>query len=280
MIGCLRAEFLSVRKRPGVWIVGGAWVALAVAFGMAVPYIVYLSFKGGSSSGSDPEDLITSLLPDQFMTSVVGLYPMFGSALMLVFGAVVAGGDHRWGTWGTLFVQGTGRITVMAAKSVVTAVALLCVTAAVVAATAAVSALIAFADGRPVHWPPTVELLKGFGVAWLVSMAAVALGTFLAVLFRNTGAAIGVGLVWLLALENLVSGVVGTLPALEAVQRVLLGANGGSLAAALGSSTQDAGGTPGVVAVSGPLTASFVLAGYVVVFLGLSTMLVSRRDVP
>ncbi|WP_069813266.1 ABC transporter permease [Streptomyces sp. TP-A0874] len=277
MTGCLRAELLSIRKRPGVWIVGGAWALLAVTFGMLVPYIVYLSLKG-SGSADDPEDLVTGLLPDQFVSSTVGLYPLFGSALMLIFGAVVAGGDYRWGTMGTLLVQRPGRVPTMVGKLLATAVALLCITAVVVTATALASALITALLGRTADWPGVTTVFQGVGAAWLVSMAAASIGTFLAVLFRNTGAAIGVGLVWLLALENLVSGIAGMMPALDVVQRALIGPNGGSLATALGSSTQENGGMPGVVAVSGPVAASLVLVGYVVLFLGLSAVLVNRRD--
>jgi len=280
MIGVLRAELLSTRKRPGTWIIGGAWVSLAIGFGMLVPYIVYLALQGKpvAPGSSDPKQLLAGVLPAQLVSSSVGLYPLFGSALMLIFGAVLVGGDYRWGTLGTLFVQRPGRVGAMLAKTAAIAVALLCLTVVVVAAAAGTSALIAMLADRPAVWPGASQLLEGIGAAWLVSMAAASLGIFLAVLFRNTGAAIGVGLVWLLALENLISGVAGTLPALKSVQRLLIGPSGGSLATALGSPTQGHGGLPGVVVVSGPAPAIVVLSGYVVVFVGLATLLVSRRD--
>jgi len=280
MTGFLRAELLATRKRPGVWIIGGAWAFLAVAFGMLVPYIIYLSLQGKPvTSAGDPEKLLRGVLPDQFVSSTVGLYPLFGSALMLIFGAVVMGGDYRWGTLGTLLAQRPGRVSTMLGKSAAIAVGVLCVITVVEIATSLTSALIAALAGRPADWPGIGPLLGGVGSAWLISMAAASLGIFLAVLFRNTGAAIGVGLVWLLALENLVSGLTDTLPALKAVQRLLIGPNGGSLATTLGTATEADGGQPGVVSVSGPATAILVLTAYVVVFVCLSTLLVKRRDV-
>jgi ABC-2 type transport system permease protein len=280
MTGFLRAELLSTRKRPGAWIIGGAWAFLAVAFGMLVPYIVYLSLQGKPvTSAGDPEKLLRGVLPGQVVASTVGLYPLFGSALMLIFGAVVMGGDYRWSTLGTLLAQRPGRVSTMLGKCAAIAVGVLCVIIVVEIATSLTSALIAALAGQPAHWPGIGLLLGGLGSAWLIGMAAASLGIFLAVLFRNTGAAIGVGLVWLLALENLVSGVAGTLPALKAVQRLLIGPNGGSLATALGTATEADGGQPGVVSVSGPATAILVLTAYVVVFVGLSTLLVKRRDV-
>jgi len=280
MNGVLRAELLSTRKRPGVWIVGTAWTTLAVAFGMVVPYVVWLAIKGKPiGSSGDPEQLINGLLPDKFLSGTVNLYPMFGSALMLILGAVLVGGENRWGTWGTLLVQGPGRAAAVLGKAGAAAVAVLCISVLVVVTSAGASALVSALTGRSAHWPDPTTLLAGVGAIWLVSMAATNLGMLLAILLRGTGAAIGVGLLWLLAVESLVNGLAGTLPALKGVQRLLIGPSAGSLATALDPSGTPNTSIPGVVSVSGPLTASLVLAVYVVVCLGLSTLLVSRRDV-
>lgn len=278
MADVLRAELLATRKRPGTWIIGGAWVALAVVFGMLVPYLVWLSLHGKPSSGTDTEKLLTGVLPSGFVSNTVALYPLFGSALMLILGAVLMGGDYRWGTFGTLLTQRPGRIGLVLGKAAAIAVALLGVTIGVEIAAAGMSALIGALTHRPAHWPGPVTMLEGAGAAWLVSGAAASLGVFLAVLFRNTSTAIGVGLIWLLALENLVSGIAGTLPSLKVVQRLLIGPSGGSLATSLGSSTQSDGGLPGVVSVSSPGVATLVLACYVVVLLGLTAFIVRRRD--
>jgi ABC-2 type transport system permease protein len=191
---------------------------------------------------------------------------------------VVTGGDHRWGTWGTLLVQRPGRATTVVAKAVATAVVLLGVSAAVMGAAAAGSGLVAALAGRPAHWPSPVTVLAGVGAAWLVSMAAASLGGFLAVLLRGPGAAIGVGLLWLLAVEELVSGLSGALPALRAVQRLLIGPSGGSLATALAPAHHVDNSAPGLVSVSGPVTAAVVLVAYVVVLVALSAVVVARRD--
>ncbi len=280
MNGVLRAELLSARKRPGVWIVGGAWTVMAVSFGMIVPYIVWLAIRNRPACASgDPEKLINGLLPDRFLPGTVDLYPLFGSALMLILGAVLVGGEYRWGTWGTLLVQQPGRGAALAGKAVAMAAAVLCVTVAVVAASAGTSALVAVLTGRSAPWPGAAAVSAGIGAIWLVAMASASLGVFLSILLRSTGAAIGVGLLWLLAVENLVSGLTGALPALKAVQRLLIGPCTGSLATALDPSGKPNTSIPGVVSVSGPLAASLVLAAYVVVCLALSCVLVSRRDI-
>jgi ABC-2 type transport system permease protein len=279
-VSLLHAELLAARKRPGLWVVGGAWAALAAVFGMVVPYIVYLALRGKpvTDAGSDPEQILAGVLPDRFVSGTAGLYPMFGSAMMLILGAVLFGGEYRWGTWNTLLVQRPGRVATVLGKFAATAVALLVVTLAVTAVTAAASALIALATGRAAHWPEALTVIEGVGAGWLVSMAAAALGAFLAVLFRGAGAAIGVGLVWLLAVENLVSGIVGMVPGLKALQRLLIGPNGGSLATALAPHGAGPSNVPGVVSVSGPAAATLVLLAYVVVFGAATSWLIHRRD--
>jgi ABC-type transport system involved in multi-copper enzyme maturation permease subunit len=280
-VSLLRAELMAARKRPGLWVVGGGWTALAAVFGMLVPYIVYLALQGKpAQGGNDPEQILAGVLPDRFVSGAAGLYPMFGSAMMLILGAVLFGGEYRWGTWNTLLVQRSGRVPTVLGKFAATAVALLAVTLAVTAVTAAASGLIALAAGRAAHWPGPLTVVEGVGAGWLVSMAAAALGAFLAVLFRGTGAAIGVGLLWLLAVENLVSGIVGMMPGLKVLQRLLIGPNGGSLATALAPPGAGPSDIPGVVSVSGPVTATLVLLAYVVVFGAATAWLVRRRDTP
>jgi len=278
-VTALAGELFATRRRPGVWVVGGVWLVLAVVFGMAVPYIVYLAISGDAAAAAagDPEKLLASLLPDRMVPTTLSLFPLFGSAIMLILGAVVAGGDHRWGTWGTLLTQGPGRTTVVLAKIAALAVALVGVVVATFVAVAVVGVALAVLEGRSIDWPALGSVAAGLGAAWLVSLAAASLGFTLAMIFRGTGTALGVGLVWLLALENAVNGLSFLLD-VTPVQKVLLGPNAGSLAAALGASTQDDGGTPGVVATSGPLTACLVLAAYTVVLAAISVTLTNRRD--
>ncbi|MFC0597286.1 ABC transporter permease subunit [Streptomyces palmae] len=277
--GALRAELLLARKRPGVWIIGSAWTAMAVCFGMVVPYIVYLAIKDQPKPSQNPQDLLEGLLPDRFLATAVGLYPMFGSALMLILGVVFAGGEYRWGTWGTLLVQRPGRGAAVLVKALAAAITVLLVSLAVIAVTAAASGIIAAATGKAAHWPSVGDWLGGIGAAWLAGLAAASLGMLLAVLLRATGAAIGVGLLWLLAVESLVNGLGGALPALSGVRRALLGPNVGSLATALDPTGEANSSIPGVVSVSGPLPATLVLAGYTALFLGLAVWLLRRRDI-
>ncbi len=281
MIAAIRAELFAARRRPATWIVGGLWLTLAVVFGTVIPVIVHQALASSTSySAADRAKLIDGVLPAHFVAAGVGLYPLFGSAMMLLLGTIAIGGEYRWGTLGTLLTQGPSRAATVLAKWVAVALPSLGVVTALFAALAAASAIVAEAFGKPVHWPDPGTILGGLGAAWLVTLAALSVGMFLATLFRGTGAAIGVGLVWLLALENAVAQLTGLVPALDWVQRLLIGPSAGSLAAALGSERQSDGGVPGVVSVSPPWLATLVLLAYVALFTGLSVVLVRRRDVP
>ncbi len=280
MIAAIRAELFAARRRPATWIVGGLWLAMALVFGMLIPFIVYQALGPSGQSAHDRSRLLDSILPGRFVGSGVALYPLFGSAMMLLLGTIAIGGEYRWGTLGTLLTQRPSRSSTVLAKWLGVAVPALGVVAALFAAFAAASAIMAGVLGKPAHWPSPGTILGGVATAWLVTMAAVSVGMFLATLFRGTGAAIGVGLVWLLALENAVGQLAGLMPGLTWIRRLLIGPNAGSLAAALGAQPQNDGGVPGVITTSPVWLAILVLAAYVAVFTGLSTWLLRRRDIP
>src|SRR4030095_14804615 len=111
--------------------------------------------------------------------------------------------------------------------------------------------------------------------------------------------AIGLGLVWTLAVENLVRGFASLLAAIEVLQRFMPGTNAGSVAAAVGVPVQGApggtlgvtttvDGTPGTPAPAAPRAvrtpvagprATLVLAAYLVAFTAAAAVLLQRRDV-
>src|SRR5919107_918848 len=105
-----RAELLRLRKWPAVWVTLGAWVALSLMFGYLFSY---LSYKTGdltfADEGSTRAALLTGLLPPAVPDVLLQGMPMFGGALMMVLGAIVAGNGYGWGTWKTVFTQGPSR---------------------------------------------------------------------------------------------------------------------------------------------------------------------------
>ena len=106
---------LRLRKWPAVWITIGAWMALTAMFGYLFNYLSYATGDNSfSNEGESAESLLAEILPANVPHVLLQGMPMFGGALMLVLGALVAGNGYGWGTWKTVFTQGPSRPSVVA----------------------------------------------------------------------------------------------------------------------------------------------------------------------
>jgi ABC-type transport system involved in multi-copper enzyme maturation permease subunit len=110
---------------------------------------------------------------------------------------------------------------------------------------------------------------------WVLGAILVFMGAFLALLFQVTALVIGLGLVYGLAIENLIFGFSDQSRIIEALTDVLLIKNGGDLANSLGEvprafSSQDP---------TEPAQAALVLGRYVIGLLLIAALLFRRRDV-
>jgi ABC-2 type transport system permease protein len=271
------AELLKLRKRPATWLIAGVWVVLSLVFGYVFPFF---SYQGGSSGTVDPERVLAEALPAELVPAAVQGFPMFAGALALLLGAIATGSEYQWQTVKTILTQGPRRTSVYGGK----VVALGSITFVLVLVTFLVDAgaawLIATVTNHPAAWPSFGDLLVGFAGGWLVVAMWCWAGLFLGILLRGTALAVGLGLVWALAVENLVRIFASILAPVDAVQKFMPGTNAGALVAALGVPVQGStGGTPGVTAVVTGAHAAMVLAGYVVAFVLVAGILLNRRDV-
>ncbi len=272
-----RGEVLRMRKWPAVWVTVGAWVALALMFGYLFGY---LSYRTGDSSfateGRTKEALLTDLLPASIPDVLVQGTPMFGGALMMVLGAIVAGNGYGWGTWKTLFTQGPSRTAAVVGSLVALTVFVVATVLATLVLYTGVSSLIAVTESRDLIWPAAGDLVRSVGGATLVlemwALAGFALGT----IARGPALSVGLGLVWALVIENLLRGVGELLGPVEAVTKILPGTAAGSLVNALLDGPTD---TPGVVDVLSGQQALLTVAAYAVVLPVVAVVLVRRRDV-
>ncbi|UMP01577.1 ABC transporter permease [Amycolatopsis sp. EV170708-02-1] len=273
MWGSCTAELAKLVRRPANWFMLG----IAVALGLTFTYLLPLAGAAGSSSGAPGTDRgLASTLPSNLVGNAIGGLPVFLGAILLVLGVLAVGTEYGWSTWKTVLTQGPSRLTVYSGKLFALAVASLTVVLTSFATGAITSALIASSEGEPMNWPSFGSLLTGVGAGWLIAMTWAALGAALAIAMRGVALPIGLGLVWLLVVQNLLFGVAAPLVDwVGTLQLALPGANAGSLAASLGAS----GATPGVGELVSASQATLVVAGYLVVFAGLGGWLLRRRDV-
>ncbi|GAA4701729.1 ABC transporter permease [Phytohabitans rumicis] len=273
MWGSTRAEITKLVRRPASWLLLAVAIVLSLTFTYLVPYA---GANGASEGVPSAERGVAATLPDQLVGNSIGGLPVFAGAIVLILAVLAVGGEYGWGTWKTVLAQGPSRLTVYAGKITAIAAAVLVYVLALFAAGAVTSAFIAAAEGAPANWPSFVDLLGGVGAGWLMAMMWAGLGVVLAVGLRGVALPIGLGLVWLLAVQNLLTGIAA--PLLDWVDRLqewLPGPNAGSLAASLGSSAD----APGVAVLVGDAHAVAVMAAYLVLFVGLGGLLLRRRDV-
>jgi ABC-2 type transport system permease protein len=281
MRGSYRAEMLKLVRWPAMWILGAVLLVLSQVFGYLIPYVGYRSGGGtGFAAGETPAQLLADILPGRLVPNTLGGFPIFAGAIALIIGALVAASEYGWGTLKTILTQRPRRLVVLGGKLLAIESTVLALVLAVFALNAVWSSVIAATEGRAADWPSLLELGRGIGAGWLILGMWSLLGALLGLLFRSTSLAVGLGLVWALAVENLLRGFAGLLGFLDAFQQGLPGTNAGSLVASLGAPTLDQpGGTPGVTdVVSGP-QAVVVLIAYVVGLAVIAGLAMQRQDV-
>jgi ABC-2 type transport system permease protein len=274
MMGSLRAELLVLRKRTSTWILLSIWVTLALVFAYAVPYVTYLN---GSTSGS-----LDEVLPENLVASLMAGFPFFGGVLALMLGVLTFGSEYGWGTLKTLFTQRPGRLSVFGAKLLALAITLAVFVLIVFVLGTAASYAIALREGADTGLPSVWLLVRGLAAGWLIFAVWAAFGVLLAVLARGTALAVGVGILYAMVIEGLLSALASQVSFLDGLVELFVRANGYSLVVGLGVSTDEVGDS-GPGSFSGPFVtggqALLVLIAYGAAFLLLSGWMLRRRDV-
>lgn len=276
MIGSLSAELLILRKRTATWVLLAIWVTLATMFADVVPYLRYHNALGTGRPQS-----LTPLLPEGLVGNLTGGFPFFGGAIVLILGVLTLGSDYGWGTLKTLFTQRPGRLHVFAAKLLALAIALVPFVLLVFVIGGVASYLVAQRENAAVDWPSLSLVIRGFAASWFLLAVWAALGVLLAVVTRGTALAIGIGILWALVVEGLVSALFDETSLLRPLIKLFLRANGYSLVQGLGGALDASDNGPG--SFSGPFVdgaqAALVLGAYLIGFVALSASILRRRDV-
>jgi ABC-2 type transport system permease protein len=279
MVGSFSAESLKLRKRPAIWVLVGVVLLLTQVFGYILPYSSYAT--GGQNvqtEGIDPQQVLAGVLPGELVPTSLGGFPVFVGALALILGAVVAGSEYGWGTMQTALTQRPTRLALYGGKLLALAASALAIVLLTVALDAAVATAIAAVESRPLDYPPAAELARGVGSGWLILGMWCSFGALLGFAFRSVALPVGLGVVWVLGVENLVSGVADSLlTGLRPLRDLLPGVNAGSLVFSLGPGSGDA--APGVIGAVTGTRATVALVVYVAAFAAAGAYLLRRRDV-
>ena len=279
VIASTRAELLRLRKWPAVWVTLSAWMALTAMFGYLFNYLSYTTGDSSfSNEGATTASLLQEILPGNVPNVLVQGMPMFGGALMMVLGAIVAGNGYGWGTWKTVFAQGPSRTSAVVGSLLALATFVVLTVLATLALCFGLSLLVAAVESQAVTWPSAGDLAVSLGAGFLVMGMWALAGFLLGTVARGPALSVGLGLVWALVVENLLRGVGVLLGPVEAFTKVLPGTSAGSLVGSIvGVGGPDP--TPGVLDALTGAQATALLAAYVVVLPVVTLVLVRRRDV-
>lgn len=272
MLASFSAEMLKLYKRPTAWVLLLVSLVLSQVFNYLVPYAGYLS----ADSERAAEQILARTMPENLISNSIGGFPLFAGALALTLGAISVGSEYGWGTLKTVLTQRPRRLSVYAGQLLALAVAVLAIVISIFALGALTSYAIALSQSEVMDWPSLAELTRGVASGWLILMMWCVLGVMLAFVFRGMALPIGLGVVWILGVENLIVNVAAALlDFAETLQKGLPGVNAGSLVSALGGGSD----TPGVNSAVNGTQATLVLITYVLVFALIAGFALQRRDV-
>lgn len=269
----LSAELFLLRKRAAYWILLALWTAVGTTFGYIVPYLTW-------RNNPDTEQAsLEALLPESLVGNIATGFPFYGGAFVLILGVLSIGSDYGWGTLKTLLTQRPGRLSLFATKLLALAIALVPFVLSIFAVGTLASGYIANAEGAAANWPSITEVGQGLLASWFILAVWAAFGVMLAVLSRGTSLAIGVGILYAVAIEGLLSALASQVSFLDPLVEFFLRANAYSLVQTFGGITDRDG--PG--AFRGPYVSTeqalIVLTVYLVAFLAISAVSLRRRDV-
>ena len=267
------AELLMLRKRAATWVLLGIWTVFGAFVVYGIPYAVDPQPASGD---------INQFLPQSLAGTALGGFPFLGGVFALMLGVLAFGSEYGWGTLKTLLIQRPGRLGVLGAKLAALGVVLIVFSVALFVTGALVSTVIAHIEGKSVSWPSSWLLVRAVAAGWLILAAWATLGVLLGIATRGTSLAIGIGVLYTVVAEGLLSALTDSIDVLKPLTTVFLRANGYSIAVALGASV-DSFESAGPRAYGGPLVSSGQAVAVLLVcasaFLAIAAWLLQRRDV-
>jgi ABC-type transport system involved in multi-copper enzyme maturation permease subunit len=271
MIASIKAEWRKNRFRPAFLIAAGSIAGIVVLLYSAQWY--QATHPGGPREAVS----ILTLYPDQFVNNVMGAGFPLGAAIALVLGALIAGSEYSWGTLKTVFTQRPGRLSTLVGRVVTFQAWMGIMTLIIFVVGAVYSVVVASLQGHSITWPAAVDIAKGIGAIWLILAVNGSLGMALGALFKQSAAALGVGLIYVTLVQILLVRFI-TIFSGGAYKWIANWFDGQNANALLQTFTSPAFGhsTPPAI---GAEQAVLVLVGYLAFFLIASAALLRQRDV-
>ncbi|MFX0580043.1 ABC transporter permease [Nocardia nepalensis] len=277
LMASTKAEMLRLRKWPAFWIILGTWILLNLTFSYLFNYLAYSSGDMKTMSNGLPKDvLLHQMLPAAVPEVFTQGMAMFGGALMLILGALTIGSGYGWGTWKTVLTQGPSRTNAISGALIslaLTVIALVCVAFTV---DIGVASIIATTRSQSLALPGPSQAVNGIITGTAILGMWTLAGALIGAIARGPALAVGLGLVWVLVVENLLRGVAAIFDPIKVLTDHLPGTAAGSMAGAM--RTVQGPSTPGVLDILSRTQSLIALVVYVALFAAATMWLVNRRD--
>lgn len=215
MYAAFRGELFKAVRRPGIWVLVGLFLGLAILIGYAITYLIYTHPPPNSSQGLPPgttlADFKIALYPENFVKQTMSQWGVLGGVFALIVGVLLQGSEYGWGTIKTLYTQRYGRLAMLFGKLLAIFVVVLVIVVGLFAVDAACSWVVAQLDGKNSTFPAADVIGKAIGATFLVFSFWAVFGFALATVFRQSALAIGLGLAYALVIELLIFGLLAGL---------------------------------------------------------------------
>jgi ABC-type transport system involved in multi-copper enzyme maturation permease subunit len=285
MWGAFRGELFKAVRRPGIWVLVGLFLGLAILLGYAITYLIYTHPPPNSSQGLPPgaslSDFKIALYPENVVKQTMSQWGVLGGVFALIVGVLLQGSEYGWGTIKTLYTQRYGRLTMLFGKIAAMFVVVFVIVIGLFAVDSASSWTVAQLDGKASSFPSGDVFLKAIGAAFIIFLFWSVFGFALATVFRQSALAIGLGLAYALVIELLVFGLLAGLGGniVKPIQQWFPIANSGYLSQAFGQVRfRGLQGQP-TPPYADATHAVVMLLLYVVAFTAISAWLTRTRDV-
>jgi len=288
MLASLGAELIKLRKRPSTWVLGLIWLAVIILLNYVLIYVLLSNAPPPTFPADTPksqqelmqkqqeqyqEQQLAFLYPEKVVPNLIPGFPNLGAPIVLILGALAVGSEYGWATYKTVLTQRPGRLAVFFGKLLAIGVVLALLVALIFIAGLACGYVIAGLSGGPLGGPPAGGLIRALRAGWLILAVWATFGALLATLLRSTALAVGIGLVYSLGLE----GIITNLPIQNQTYKDAIEFLPGRNSTSLVDSFSGQGST-----LSQPIDvaqATLVLLAYTAAFVLIAAFIFRRRDV-
>lgn len=217
MMASFLVESEKLLRRPASWILCGL-------FGACVVLLVYiLTYLLASVLGDSGTDLLKDIRPESIPANVTIQITSIGAVLALTSGVLAMGSEYQWDTVKSSVVSPPGRMGFILGKLLALALFSGLLLATALLSSVLASLTVSLLLGLDTDMPSVAHLAEAVCVGGLILLVYSTLGLFVTVALRGSGRAIAAGLIYVLALEPLISGALGSVPGMRWLGAMLPG---------------------------------------------------------